>query len=148
MPYIPRVQRHLQSLGMLWCVYALYRMVLGIFGIFAFRVISWRWFGNDWPLSRHHQVWVGPPWMQLMPVILFFIVAASLFGLFVGYSLLTRQTWGRTLAVIAGVLVLFKPVLGTALGIYTLWVLAPSTSGLEYDVMVDSGYRPGMAPPR
>jgi hypothetical protein len=41
------------------------------------------------------------------------------------------------LAIVAGVLVLFKPVLGTALGIYTLWVLAPSVSAMEYDAIAD-----------
>jgi uncharacterized membrane protein HdeD (DUF308 family) len=75
--------------------------------------------------------------MQLMPVIIVFLVASALFGLFVGYSLLTRQSWGRVLAIVAGVLVLFKPVLGTALGIYTLWVLAPSVSAMEYDAIAD-----------
>ncbi len=73
-----------------------------------------------------------------MPVIIVFLVASALFGLFVGYSsLLTRQSWGRVLAIVAGVLVLFKPVLGTALGIYTLWVLAPSVSAMEYDAIAD-----------
>lgn len=139
MPYIPRVQRHLQALGTLWCIYALYRIITGLIGIFVFRVMTWRWWGGDWPISHRHMGWMGPPWMQLMPVILCFIIAASLFGLFVGYSLLTRKTWGRILAIVAGVLVLFKPVLGTALGIYTLWVLAPATSGMEYDAMAEPG---------
>jgi fucose permease len=85
--------------------------------------------------------------MHLMPFIMAMTVAAALFGLFVGYSLMTRQSWGRILAIIAGVLVLFKPLLGTALGIYTLWVLAPSTSAMEYDSMADAGYPPG-PPPR
>jgi len=136
-PYIPRVQRHLQTLGTLWCVYAAYRILSGLFGLFVFRAMTWRGWGNDWPLSRHHWGWGGPPWMQLMPVIIVFLVASALFGLFVGYSLLTRQSWGRVLAIVAGVLVLFKPVLGTALGIYTLWVLAPSVSAMEYDAIAD-----------
>jgi hypothetical protein len=147
-PYIPRVQRHLQTLGTLWCVYALYRIVSGIFGLFVFRAITWhhRW-NPDWPLNRWGDYW-GHGWMHMVPFLIAMMITASLFGLFVGYSLLTRQTWGRILAIVAGVVVLFKPLLGTALGIYTLWVLAPTPSGMEYDSMVDAGYRPGMAPPR
>jgi hypothetical protein len=145
-PYIPRVQRHLQSLGTLWCIYALYRICIGLLGLFFFRAVTWnhRW-NSDWPLNRWGD-W-GHGWMHLMPFFIAMMITASLFGLFVGYSLLTRQTWGRVLAIVAGVLVLFKPLLGTALGIYTLWVMAPSTSGLEYDSMVDAGYPPGMPPP-
>jgi hypothetical protein len=39
------------------------------------------------------------------------------------------------LAIIFGILALFHPLLGTALGIYTLYVMAPSLSGAEYDAM-------------
>jgi hypothetical protein len=51
--------------------------------------------------------------------------------------LLTRRPWGRTLALVVGILTLLKPLLGTALGIYTLWVLAPTVSGAEYDAIAD-----------
>jgi len=82
-----------------------------------------------------------------MPFIMAITITTALFGLFVGYSLITRQSWGRILAIIAGVVVLFRPLLGTALGIYTLWVLAPSASAMEYDSVVDGDFAPG-APPR
>lgn len=137
-PYIPRVQRHLQALGTLWCVYAVFRIISGIFGLFIFRAVTSRRWGGDWPFGGHHWGW-GPAWMQLMPVIMFFLVLTAMFGLFVGYSLITRKPWGRVLAIVAGILVLFKIPLGTALGIYTLWVLAPSTSGMEYDSIAEPG---------
>ena len=41
------------------------------------------------------------------------------------------------LAIIAAILALLKFPIGTALGIYTLWVLAPGASGLEYDAIAD-----------
>jgi hypothetical protein len=40
-------------------------------------------------------------------------------------------------AIIAAILALIKFPFGTALGIYTLWVLAPGASGLEYDAIAD-----------
>ncbi len=64
------------------------------------------------------------------------VVAAAL-ALVTGFSLLTRRPWGRVLAIVAAILALLKFPLGTALGIYTLWVLAPGASGLEYDAIAD-----------
>ena len=145
-PYVPRVQRHLQTLGTLWCVYAVYRVVAGLFGVFVFRAMTSRRWGGDWPLGHWGGGW-GPHWMHLMPFIMAITITTALFGLFVGYSLITRQSWGRILAIVAGVVVLFRPLLGTALGIYTLWVLAPSASAMEYDSVVDGDFTPG-APPR
>ena len=43
-----------------------------------------------------------------------------------------RRPWARMLAIVLGVLALFKVPLGTALGVYTLWVLAPATSEAEW----------------
>ncbi|WP_260703025.1 zinc ribbon domain-containing protein [Edaphobacter flagellatus] len=127
----PRVQRHLQTLGTLWCVYAAYRIVEGIIGMFFLRAFMYRRWNNGFPFGH------GAPWMHLMPVIAGFTVMAAIFAVFVGYSLLTRKTWGRVLGIVAAVLVLFKVPFGTVLGIYTLWVLAPSTSGMEYDSIAE-----------
>lgn len=135
-----RVQHHLQTLGTLWLVYAAYRVVTGLFGMFFVRAVMYRrwngWNGGGFPFG-HHGFMYGPPWMQLMPAIVSFLVIGSVLAAVVGYSLLTRRTWGRVLAIVAAVLVLFKPILGTALGIYTLWVLAPALSGMEYDAIAE-----------
>jgi hypothetical protein len=48
-----------------------------------------------------------------------------------------HKSWGRILAIVIGILALITIPFGTALGIYTLWVLAPSTSGAEYDAIAD-----------
>jgi ABC-type spermidine/putrescine transport system permease subunit II len=55
--------------------------------------------------------------------------------LLTGYALLTRQPWGRVLAIVFAILALIHLPLGTALGIYTLWVLAPGASADEYAVL-------------
>jgi len=44
-------------------------------------------------------------------------------GIVAGYGLLKRRSWGRILAVVIGVLGLVNFPIGTAIGIYTLWVL-------------------------
>jgi len=74
---------------------------------------------------------------SLIPFVAVYTVVVAALALFVGYSLLTRRPWGRTLGIVVGILTLLKPILGTALGIYTLWVLAPATSGMEYDSIAD-----------
>ncbi|HSM57759.1 MAG TPA: hypothetical protein VK879_16520 [Candidatus Sulfomarinibacteraceae bacterium] len=51
------------------------------------------------------------------------MLVLALPGLLAGYGLLKRRSWGRLLALIVGILNLFNFPLGTALGVYTLWVL-------------------------
>ena len=134
---VPRVQRHLQTLGTLWCVYGVYRVFSGFFGVFFLRAFAWRHWGGPWgwgggPFGMH-----GPPWLAFVPAIVTITVVMAALSLFAGFSLLRRKPWGRTLTIVLAILALFKPIVGTALGIYTLWVLAPSASGLEYDSIAD-----------
>jgi hypothetical protein len=44
-------------------------------------------------------------------------------GIVAGIGLLRRQSWARILAIVVGMLSLINFPLGTAIGIYTLWVL-------------------------
>lgn len=135
---LPRVQRHLQTLGILWCVFGAYRILTALFGFFVVRAVTWRRFGSDWPFGP----WVGmhgPAWMGIMPGLVTMAVLMAVLALVAGFSLLNRKPWGRMLAIVLAVLALFKFPFGTALGIYTLWVLAPATSAMEYDSMAEPG---------
>ena len=51
------------------------------------------------------------------------LAALALPGLAAGYGLLTRKPWARIVALVVGVLGLVNFPLGTAIGIYTMWVL-------------------------
>jgi hypothetical protein len=51
------------------------------------------------------------------------MAALALPGLAAGYGLLTRKAWSRMLALIVGILGLVNFPLGTAIGLYSLWVL-------------------------
>jgi hypothetical protein len=53
-------------------------------------------------------------------------------GFFTGWGLLNREPWARIMALVLGFLALIHPPLGTALGVYTLWVLLPAESEAEY----------------
>ena len=52
-----------------------------------------------------------------------FLFLLAVPGLAAGYGLLQRQNWGRILAIIVGALNLMNFPLGTALAVYTFWVL-------------------------
>jgi len=139
--YVPRVQRHLQTLGILWCVFGAYRVVSGLIGIIFLRAFSTHNFGNDgWPFGGHYHGPFPSEWMAgLWPLVVVGTAVAAGLALLVGFSLLTRQSWGRVLAIVVAILTLIKIPFGTALGIYTLWVLAPGVSGAEYDAIADRG---------
>ena len=53
-------------------------------------------------------------------------------GLIAGWGLYERRSWARILAIVLAFLSLFHPPFGTAIGIYTLWVLMPAASEAEY----------------
>jgi hypothetical protein len=50
----------------------------------------------------------------------------------VGWGLLNREPWARIVAIVLAFIALFNIPFGTALGVYTLWVLLPSESESEY----------------
>jgi hypothetical protein len=135
----PRVQRNLQTLGILWCVFGAYRVIAGMVGIIALRVMSERQFnhyGWTWHANFHGLFW--PPWMSaVVPLVLVATAVTAFLALIAGYGLLTRKPWGRVLGIVVGILALLKFPIGTALGIYTLWVLAPAQSSAEYDAIAE-----------
>lgn len=60
-----------------------------------------------------------------------FLIVISLPGMLAGIGLLKMKPWARIVAIIVGVLHILSFPFGTALGIYTLWVLLNAeTEGL------------------
>jgi hypothetical protein len=66
-----------------------------------------------------------------------FFVVLAVPGLLAGYGLLIRASWGRVLAIVVGVLGLFNFPVGTAIGVYALWVLLQN-SATEYFTPAES----------
>lgn len=56
-------------------------------------------------------------------VIAFFLFFMSIPGIIGGVGLLKRQSWARILVLIISVLYLIRIPYGTAIGIYSIWVL-------------------------
>jgi len=137
--YIPRVQRNLQTLGILWCVLGVYRVVSGLVGMIFLRAFTTHNFSDDsWIFGGRWHGPFPPMWISgLWPLVAVATIITAALALIAGYGLLQRRPWGRIVAIIASILALLKIPFGTALGIYTLWVLAPGASGLEYDSIAD-----------
>jgi len=88
--------------------------------------------GHDWFDDRG---W-GFPVSDILPAVLstmgmIALVLAGI-GFVVGFGLIERRPWARTLAIVVGIIALLHPILGTVLGIYTLWVLLPGDAEAEY----------------
>jgi hypothetical protein len=135
-----RVSRNIQGLGILWLVYAGLRIFSGLFGVLILHGLFGRHFGNsDFNLgwSPFGSMWLASLW----PMALFSLLTSVCCILLTGYALLTRHPWGRIFAIIFGILALIHLPLGTALGIYTLWVLAPGVSGDEYAALADQQHK-------
>ena len=134
----PRVQQHVQTLGILWCVYGAYRAITGIIAALILMGISTPGFISGFGVPRGLPLMPFAPWMGgLATLIVVLTSIGAVLDLATGISLLMRKSWGRILAIVIAILSLIRIPFGTALGIYTLWVLAPSTSGAEYDAIAD-----------
>lgn len=99
------------------------------------------WHGRMWPGA-----WpLGPGWGfdSFLPGGLFSLgIFLGFFGVLhivLAWGLFERQPWARVLGLMLGVLALLRFPFGTALAIYTLWVLAPEESAREYGQLVNSG---------
>jgi hypothetical protein len=125
-----RVQRHIQLLATLWLANGVLRFI-EVGSIFiAGRLLP---FLAGWPFSRPFGNWP----FDFMAFGLYSVGALlAFFGilhLVLAWGLFERQPWARMLGLVIGMLALLRPPLGTALGIYTLWVLLPEPSGQEYE---------------
>jgi len=124
-PRSGRVQAHIRLLGILWLALSAFDVMGGIVGI----VLANSIFSHDWGIQ-------GLP-LFLQPLIrgfaIFSLVKAAA-GFLTGWGLLNRQSWARPLAIAMGIVSLFIHIhFGTALGVYTLWVLLPAHAEAEYE---------------
>ena len=125
-----RIARHVQTLGILWIVFAVYSVLAWLMVLpflhMAFGHGAWMQGSDTWVIAPFH----AGGW--LLHFIAIFVFGRAILSLAVGFALLTRQPWGRIFAIIVAVLTLIKPVLGTILAIYTLWVLLETSADQNY----------------
>jgi len=115
-------------LGVLWIVYSAIHLAGGVLAATVLQTAV--------PWLRHSAFGMGRgPF--LLPGAFFgllggLVVLISILGIIAGWGLTARRPWARPLAIVFGCLALLGFPFGTALGIYTLWVLAPSESARQY----------------
>jgi zinc-ribbon domain len=140
-----RVWRHLKIVASLWLVYALLRL-METFWIFIFghRFLPYivGGFMSNGPWAHGGPFGADFPFDRLLSAGLmfagFWVAAFAVLELVTAWGLFERRPWARILAIILGFLALLRFPFGTALGIYTLWVLLPGAAGQEYDRLAHS----------
>lgn len=125
-PLIPNLDFQLQSyagriraLGIVWLIYGGLTLALSIAGMFFANAFLQGNFG-PWAHAPWGPRFFGPP---LVHMFWGFLVVRTGLGFLAGWGLMERTQWGRVVAIVAGFISLFHPLLGTALGIWTLVTL-------------------------
>ena len=120
-----RLAQHLRTLGILWIVVSVFRLLPAL-GLMAWGHMSR--FG--FPFMAPHMPFFLAPLLGGLGVVL---SVTAVIGLAAGWGLLDRRPWARMLAIVIGCVSLLSFPFGTALGIYTLWVLASAGADVEYE---------------
>ena len=125
-----RVRTHTQLLGILWLAISAFNTIAGV----ILYVLANTLFAHLHQLGAQQA-----PTAFLRPflsVIGLLFLAKAAVGFIAGWGLLQREPWARILTLVLGFISLFHIPFGTAVGVYTLWVLLPAQSQVEYDTMI------------
>jgi hypothetical protein len=126
-----RVENHGHLLGILWLAFSALNLVGGVILL----VVS----GT---LIPHLREMGAPPEMpvgflsSLLSVLGILILAKGALGFIAGYGLINHEAWARIVALVLAFISLFNIPFGTAIGVYTMWVLLPGESQREYARLV------------
>lgn len=120
-----RVSRHLSVLGILWIVFSMLRLIPGL-ALLVFSRAHFPFFLA--PIPPPVRAFLLP----FLGIVGFAVTAIGVAGVIAGWGLLTYQHWARVLALVVAFISLIHFPLGTALGIYTIWVLFPREAEREY----------------
>jgi len=124
-PPLPgRLDRHLRTVGILWVIAGGLFLIPGFILMLMSNVVR-----LGIPATETVPRFVAPLVLSIIGGS-FFLIAAG--GLLVGWGLMKYQPWARMAAIVLGIVSLLHPPFGTALGIYTLWVLLSDQGGMEY----------------
>src|ERR1700733_1753974 len=123
-----RVQSHTHLLGISWLAISAFNTIAGV----VLYILANTLFAHMRDFSAPQGSFLRP----LLSVIGIFVLAKAAFGFIAGWGLLQREPWARILTLVLGFISLFHVPFGTAVGVYTLWVLLPAQSEEEYDAMV------------
>jgi hypothetical protein len=124
-----RVQRHLHLLAIFWFAISAFNAITGvILYILANTLLA--------PGGAAG----APDFLRpLLSVVAIIILGGAAFGFSAGWGLMHREPWARVLTLVLAFLVLFINIpVGTAVGVYTMWVLLPGESEQEHETLVSA----------
>jgi len=121
MPVQSRIAGHVRLLGIFWLALSAFHFLPGLFLLIL-----------AGPGSSFLQAELPGFVHGILGAVAWVLLAGGILGLVTGWGLLQREPWARTLAIVMACLNLLHMPFGTALGIYTLWVLLPAASEQEY----------------
>jgi hypothetical protein len=120
-----RVHEHIHLLGILWLAISALNAIGGVVVYIIANTLFFRGNGTGAPGFLH----------PLLSVVGILILAKAALGFIAGWGLLQREPWARVLTLVLAFISLFNIPFGTAIGVYTLWVLLPLESGQEYEAI-------------
>lgn len=124
-----RVREHLKLTGILWLAIS----ALNAVGAVAVYIVA------NTILARGHEAGVPGFLQPFLSVVAILIMAKAALGFVGGWGLLQREPWARLLTLVLAFVSLFNVPFGTAVGVYTMWVLLPGESEREYELMTAEG---------
>ncbi len=136
-PLGSRVARHSQMLGILWIAYSAI-LILFSFGMLVF-------FQHIFPVIIQQAIQNSPPqrggpppeivfgmMRPIMHFVTILLFAKGVAGVIAGIGIVQRAEWSRVLTIVLACIGLVSFPFGTALGIYTLWVLLSPNAADEF----------------
>ena len=125
-----RVQSHVHLLSILWLAMSAFNAVGGV----ILYIIANTIFAHLHEFGAPQEVPTGFL-RPLLSVVAIFILAKAAIGFITGWGLMRHEPWARVIALVLAFISLFNVPFGTAIGVYTLWVLLPSQSQREYEAL-------------
>ncbi len=128
-PRRSRVQEHIHLLGILWLAISAFNAVGGV----ILYILANTLFAHmrDLGAPEAPTAFLRP----LLSVVAILVLAKAALGFIAGWGLLRREPWARIVALVLAFLALLNVPFGTAIGVYTLWVLLPGPSERDYEAL-------------
>lgn len=124
-----RVSQHRQLLGILWTVYSCFTLLAaGVLFVLANTLFP-QFARQPTSGQSHISLVFLQPLLSFISVVI--LVKAGL-GMAAGIGLLQRNHWARQIAILVAFIALISIPFGTALGIYTIFVLMSESAEEEY----------------
>jgi hypothetical protein len=130
-PSTSRVGRHITALAACWIIYSLLRLIPGL-ALLGLRHMSFPFLIRPMAFAPHL---FGGPFLGVLGLL---VSGFAIAGFIAGWGLMAHQPWARVLAIVLGILSVIHFPLGTALAIYTFWVLLSGDAEAEYQNLANA----------